>query len=93
MENPVSSGTVNQFGAFEMQATKVGKDSSIQRMIQLVQSADTGKAKTVGIAIVCGALYDLIKERHDPQSKKIYGVMLAIGGILTIAMILKLILS
>lgn len=27
----VSSGTVNQFGAFEMEATKVGEDSSIQR--------------------------------------------------------------
>ncbi len=40
----VSSGTVNQFGAFEMEATKVGEDSSIQRMIRLVQSADAGKA-------------------------------------------------
>lgn len=29
----VSSGTVNQFGVFEMEATRVGKDSSIQRMI------------------------------------------------------------
>lgn len=46
----VSSGTVNQFGAFEMEATKVGADSSIQRMIRLVQSADAGKAKIVGIA-------------------------------------------
>ena len=46
----VSSGTVNQFGAFEMCATKVGADSSIQRMIRLVQSADAGKAKIVGIA-------------------------------------------
>ena len=46
----VSSGTVNQFGAFEMQATKVGEDSSIQRMIRLVQSADAGKAKIVGVA-------------------------------------------
>lgn len=46
----VSSGTVNQFGAFEMKATKVGRDSSIQRMIRLVQSADAGKAKIVGIA-------------------------------------------
>ena len=36
----VSSGTVNQFGTFEMKATKVGEDSSIQRMIRLVQSAD-----------------------------------------------------
>ena len=46
----VSSGTVNQFGAFEMRAAKVGKDSSIQRMIRLVQSADAGKAKIVGLA-------------------------------------------
>ncbi len=46
----VSSGTVNQFGAFEMQVTKVGEDSSIQRMIKLVQSADAGKAQIVGIA-------------------------------------------
>ena len=48
--DPVSSGTVNQFGAFEMKATKVGEDSSIQRMIRLVQSADAGKARIVGLA-------------------------------------------
>lgn len=58
----VSSGTVNQFGVFEMEAVKVGEDSSIQRMIRLVQSADAGKAKIVGMAdrwatwIVVGAL-------------------------------------
>ena len=46
----VSSGSVNQFGAFEMRASKVGEDSSIQRMIRLVQSADADKAKIVGIA-------------------------------------------
>ena len=46
----VSSGTVNQFGAFEMKATKVGEDSSIQRMIRLVRSADAGKARIVGLA-------------------------------------------
>ena len=46
----VSSGTVNQFGAFEMKAVRVGEDSSLQRMIRLVQSADAGKAKIVGIA-------------------------------------------
>lgn len=60
--DPVSSGTVNQFGVFEMEAVKVGEDSSIQRMIRLVQSADAGKAKIVGMAdrwatwIVVGAL-------------------------------------
>ncbi len=46
----VSSGTVNQFGAFEMKASKVGENSSIQRMIRLVQSADAGKAKIVSLA-------------------------------------------
>lgn len=46
----VSSGTVNQFGAFEMKATAVGEDSSIQRMIKLVQSADADKAEIVGLA-------------------------------------------
>lgn len=46
----VSSGTVNQFGAFEMKATKVGEDSSIQRMTRLVQSADADKAKIVGLS-------------------------------------------
>ena len=46
----VSSGTVNQFGAFEMRATKVGEDRSIQRMIRLVQSADAGRAKIVRLA-------------------------------------------
>ena len=46
----VSSGTVNQYGAFEMRAAKVGEDSSIQRMIRLVQSADAGKARIVGQA-------------------------------------------
>lgn len=46
----VFSGTVNQFGLFEMKATKVGEDSSIQQMIRLVQSADASKAKIVGLA-------------------------------------------
>ena len=47
---PSYSGTVNQFGAFLMRAVKVGEDSSIQRMIRLVQSADAGKAKIVSLA-------------------------------------------
>lgn len=46
----VSSGTVNQFGAFDMRAVKVGEDSSLQRMIRLVQSADAGKARIVSLA-------------------------------------------
>ena len=58
----VSSGTVNQFGAIDVRATRAGQDSSIQRMAQLVQSADAGKAKVVRLAdrwatwVVIGAL-------------------------------------
>lgn len=50
MGDEVSSGTVNQFGTFVMKATKVDEDSSLQRMIRLVESADASKAKIVGIA-------------------------------------------
>ena len=46
----VFSGTVNQFGAFDMEATKAGEDSSIQRMIKLVKETDPGNAKIVSLA-------------------------------------------
>lgn len=57
----VCSGTVNRFGAFDMEATQSGENSSLQRMIRLVQSADAGKAQVVRLAdrwatwIVAGA--------------------------------------
>ena len=46
----VISGTVNQFGTFDMKATKVGKDSSLQRMIKLSEEADANKAPIVSLA-------------------------------------------
>lgn len=46
----VKSGTMNQYGAFEMKASCDGEDSSMQRMVKLVQSTDADKAKIVGIA-------------------------------------------
>ncbi len=46
----VSSGTVNQFRAFDMKASRDGADSSIQRMVRLVESADAGKARIVSLA-------------------------------------------
>ena len=49
-DDEVFSGTVNQFGAFDMTATKEGEDSSIQRMIKLVKSTDPGNAKIVSLA-------------------------------------------
>lgn len=72
----VSSGTVNQFGAFEMRATKVGADSSIQRMIQLVQSADVGKAKIVGLADRCGTY--MVTEWADYSSRYHLGCILSV---------------
>ena len=46
----VSSGTINRFGTIDVRTTRVGEDSSIQRMARLVQSADAGKAKIVRLA-------------------------------------------
>jgi heavy metal translocating P-type ATPase len=46
----VTSGTVNQFGTFEMKASKRCEDSSLQRMIRLAQDADANKAPIVGMA-------------------------------------------
>ncbi len=49
-DDEVYSGTVNQYGAFDMKATRVGEDSSLQRMIRLVKSANTNKNKIVRLA-------------------------------------------
>ncbi len=49
VNDEVFSGTVNQLGAFDMLATKVGGDSSLQRMIRLVESADASKTPIVRI--------------------------------------------
>jgi heavy metal translocating P-type ATPase len=66
IHDEVFSGTVNQLGAFDMRATKVGGDSSLQRMIRLVESADASKAPVVRIMdrwatwIVVAALFTAI---------------------------------
>jgi len=58
----VFSGTINQFGAIEVRATRPGSEGSMQRMARLVSSAEAGKAKIVRLAdrwatwIVVGAL-------------------------------------
>lgn len=50
VNDEVFSGTVNQFGAFDMKATKIDADSSLKKMIKLVESADASKAKIVTMA-------------------------------------------
>ena len=47
----------------------------------------------IGILVLCAGVYYLIKEKNDPESRKIYGVISLLGGALTIGMIVKLILS
>ena len=46
----IKSGTLNQFGTFEMVAEKVGEDMALSRLVRLVQQADAGKAKIVRLA-------------------------------------------
>lgn len=40
----VFSGTINRFGAIDIAATKVGEDSSLQKLIRMVQEAENNKA-------------------------------------------------
>lgn len=42
----VFCGTINRFGAIDMRATKVGEDSSLQKLIRMVQEAENNKAPT-----------------------------------------------
>ena len=46
----IYSGTVNRFGAIDMEAVKVGEDSSLQRLIRMVEEADGKVAPTQRIA-------------------------------------------
>lgn len=46
----VFSGTINQFGAIDLRATNVGNDSSIKKLILLVENAEKNQAPTQRIA-------------------------------------------
>ena len=46
----VSSGMLNQFGAFTMRADSVSADSSLQRMVRLAEEAEENKAPIVTAA-------------------------------------------
>ena len=50
--DPVYSGTINQMGVFEMVAEKTAGDSSFQRMVDMVSSADPEKTRMVRTADV-----------------------------------------
>lgn len=40
----VFSGTINRFGSIDIRATRVGEDSSLQRLIRMVRDAENNKA-------------------------------------------------
>ena len=40
----VFCGTINRFGAIDIKATKIGADSSLQKLIRMVQEAENNKA-------------------------------------------------
>ena len=46
----VFSGTINLYGSFEMKSTKVSQDSSLQKLIRLVESSKPENAKIVRTA-------------------------------------------
>lgn len=46
----VFCGTINRFGAIDIKATNVGKDSSLQKLIRMVQEAENKKAPMARIA-------------------------------------------
>ena len=45
----VICGTVNRFGTIDIRATEVGQDSSLQKMIHMVQEAEEKKAPMAAI--------------------------------------------
>ena len=38
----------------------------------------------IGILVLCAGIYYLTKEKHDPESRKIYAVISVVGGIITV---------
>ncbi|MCD7920270.1 MAG: hypothetical protein LUG45_09420 [Clostridiales bacterium] len=44
----------------------------------------------IGALIAAFGLYYLVREWKDPESKRIYGIVSGIGGVIFIAMVIKL---
>ena len=51
----VFCGTINCFGAVDIKATKVGQDSSLQKLIRMVKEAEDKKAPMARIADKCAS--------------------------------------
>jgi len=51
----VFCGTINRFGSIDIKATKVGEDSSLQKLIRMVKQAEEQKAPMARIADKCAS--------------------------------------
>lgn len=51
----VFCGTINRFDAVDMKATKVGEDSSLKKLIRMVEDSETKQAPTQRIADKCAS--------------------------------------
>ncbi|MCD8181487.1 MAG: hypothetical protein LUF26_08435 [Firmicutes bacterium] len=47
----------------------------------------------IGALITAFGLYYLIKEWKDPESKKIYSIITAVGAVIFVAMLIKLLVE
>ena len=36
----------------------------------------------IGILVLCAGIHYLVKEKHDPESKKIYTIVSVVGGVI-----------
>ena len=50
-------------------------------------------ALVVALAVLCGGLYYLLKEEKDKESRKIYGIVSAIGAVALVAVVIKVIVA
>ena len=50
-------------------------------------------ATIIGAMVLAAGLYYLIKEKHDPESRKIYSIVSIIGGVIFIVGLILTILA
>ena len=77
IDDEVFGGTINLYGAIEIIATKVGEDSSIQKMIQLIKNAENKQAPIQRIA-------DIVASRLVPVALLIACLGYLVTGNITV---------
>ncbi len=88
--NEVIGGTINKTGSFKFKATKVGKDTALAQIIEMVQQAQSSKApiqrivdKVAGIfsptVMILGILAFIIWFDFGPQPALIYALVVFVS--------------